>query len=104
MSKNHKPDKYNLLDRKDLDFLEDYYNEFIDKKTSGYTKDLKWIVPSCDPEIVYAKSYKIEPYKDMYVPERTFSILGLEGIDYNLPYKDIKEIRKIAWNKYARKV
>ena len=98
MSKNHKPDKYNLLDRKDLDFLEDYYRNFIDEKAMGYTKDFKWIVPPSDPEIIYAKSYRIEPYKDAYVPERTFTLMGNKDIDYNLSYEKIKEIRNRIWN------
>ena len=95
--KNNAPIKYNLKNKKDVSILDNLVKNFIVEKTLGYTKDLRWIVPPCDPDIVYAKYYKILPYAPLYVPERTFSILGKKDVDYDMTHEEMKEIRKQVW-------
>ena len=75
-AKNHKPEKYNLNNKKDLKIISDYKISFIKNKSLCYNKDLTLIQNSLGlkaNERVYVKRIRFEPYKDVFVKERTFT-------------------------------
>jgi len=78
-SKNHKPLEYDLNDKKDLGFIDDYYRMYIEDKTMCYSKDLTRILPTKGTphkNRVLVKAIRYENYdNELRIPYRTFAIM-----------------------------
>lgn len=77
--KNHKPEKYDLTNKHDLEILENYYRSYISEKVMCYSKDLTriWKVEGTSKDTrVMVKSIRYEPYdENIYIPYRTFCFM-----------------------------
>jgi|TARA_Y100001973_G_scaffold100209_1_gene160859 hypothetical protein len=76
-TKQNKPEKYNLNDKSDLALISNYKAVFIEKKLMCYNKDLTIMAHPSYLKVndrVYAKSFRFEPYKDIFIKKRTFAI------------------------------
>ena len=78
-SKNHKPLKYDLSNRRELKILQDYHRIFIDEQVMCYNKDLTRMIAvkgSSENDRSIVKSIRYDNYDDkLYIPYRTICIM-----------------------------